>query len=75
MDMINRAFLETMLDGDANGRGFQYPIPTYSITKEFELARNDNQRLLFELAGKYKKIKCRLRITQHGGNTKTAVGK
>ena len=53
MDMVNRAFLETMLDGDANGRGFQYPIPTYSITKEFELARNDNQRLLFELAGKY----------------------
>lgn len=53
MDMINRAFLETMLDGDANGRGFQYPIPTYSITKDFELARNENQKLLFELTGKY----------------------
>lgn len=53
MDMVNRAFLETMLDGDANGRGFQYPIPTYSITKDFELARNDNQKLLFELTGKY----------------------
>lgn len=53
MDMINRAFLETMLEGDANGRGFQYPIPTYSITKEFDLARNDNRRLLFELTGKY----------------------
>lgn len=53
MDMINRAFLETMIEGDANGRGFQYPIPTYSITKEFDLARNENRRLLFELTAKY----------------------
>ena len=34
MDMVNRAFIETMIEGDAEGRGFQYPIPTYSITKD-----------------------------------------
>ena len=33
MDMVNKAFIETMIEGDANGRGFQYPIPTYSIAK------------------------------------------
>ena len=38
MDMVNKAFIETMIEGDANGRGFQYPIPTYSITKEFDRA-------------------------------------
>ena len=34
--MVNRAFLEVMIEGDANGRGFQYPIPTYSITRDFD---------------------------------------
>ena len=36
MDMVNKAFIETMIEGDANGRGFQYPIPTYSITRDFD---------------------------------------
>ena len=53
MDMINRAFIEVMLEGDANGRGFQYPIPTYSITKDFDWSDNENNRLLFELTSKY----------------------
>lgn len=53
MDMINKAFLETMIEGDANGRGFQYPIPTYSITKEFDWSDNENNRLLFEMTSKY----------------------
>lgn len=53
MDMVNRAFLETMLEGDANGRGFQYPIPTYSITRSFDWSDKPNNRLLFELTAKY----------------------
>lgn len=53
MDMINKAFLETMIEGDANGRGFQYPIPTYSITKDFNWEETENNRLLFEMAAKY----------------------
>ena len=53
MDMVNRAFLETMIEGDANGRGFQYPIPTYSITRDFDWADIDNNRLLFEMTSKY----------------------
>jgi ribonucleoside-triphosphate reductase (formate) len=53
MDMINKAFIETMLEGDANGRGFQYPIPTYSITKDFDWSDTENNRLLFEMASKY----------------------
>ncbi|MDY3092690.1 MAG: ribonucleoside triphosphate reductase, partial [Erysipelotrichaceae bacterium] len=53
MDMINQAFIEVMLEGDANGRGFQYPIPTYSITKDFDWSDNENNRLLFELTSKY----------------------
>jgi len=53
MDMINKAFLEVMLDGDANGRGFQYPIPTYSITKDFDWKESENSRLLFEMTAKY----------------------
>ena len=53
MDMINRAFIETMIEGDANGRGFQYPIPTYSITKDFDWSDNLNNRLLFEMTAKY----------------------
>ena len=53
MDMINRAFIETMIEGDANGRGFQYPIPTYSITKDFDWSDTRNNRLLFEMTSKY----------------------
>lgn len=53
MDMINRAFIETMIEGDANGRGFQYPIPTYSITKDFDWSETENNRLLFEMTAKY----------------------
>ena len=53
MDMINKAFIEVMIDGDANGRGFQYPIPTYSITKDFDWSETENNRLLFEMTAKY----------------------
>ena len=53
MDMVNRAFIETMIEGDANGRGFQYPIPTYSITKDFDWSDTENNRLLFEMTSKY----------------------
>ena len=53
MDMINKAFIETMIEGDANGRGFQYPIPTYSITKDFDWSETENNRLLFEMTAKY----------------------
>ncbi len=53
MDMINRAFIETMIEGDSEGRGFQYPIPTYSITREFDWSDTENNRLLFEMTAKY----------------------
>ncbi|MBQ2021061.1 MAG: ribonucleoside triphosphate reductase, partial [Peptococcaceae bacterium] len=53
MDMINKAFLEIMIEGDANGRGFQYPIPTYSITSDFDWSETENNRLLFEMTSKY----------------------
>lgn len=53
MDMVNKAFIETMIEGDANGRGFQYPIPTYSITREFDWSDTENNRLLFEMTAKY----------------------
>ena len=53
MDMINKAFIETMVEGDANGRGFQYPIPTYSITNDFDWSDTENNRLLFEMTSKY----------------------
>ena len=53
MDMINRAFIEVMIEGDANGRGFQYPIPTYSITKDFDWSETENNRLLFEMTAKF----------------------
>ena len=53
MDMVNRAFLETMIEGDANGRGFQYPIPTYSITSDFDWSDNLNNQLLFDMTAKY----------------------
>ena len=52
-DLINKAFLQVMIDGDANGRGFQYPIPTYSITKDFDWGDTENNKLLFEFAAKY----------------------
>ncbi|HAY19316.1 MAG TPA: ribonucleoside triphosphate reductase, partial [Clostridiales bacterium] len=53
MDMVNKAFIEIMIDGDAHGRGFQYPIPTYSITKDFDWSPTENNRLLFEMTAKY----------------------
>ena len=53
MDMVNKAFIEIMIEGDANGRGFQYPIPTYSITKNFDWSDTENNRLLFEMTSKY----------------------
>ncbi|MBE6586987.1 MAG: ribonucleoside triphosphate reductase [Ruminococcaceae bacterium] len=53
MDMVNRAFIEIMIEGDANGRGFQYPIPTYSITRDFDWSETENNKLLFEMTSKY----------------------
>lgn len=53
MNMINKAFIETMIEGDASGRGFQYPIPTYSITKDFDWSETENNKLLFEMTAKY----------------------
>lgn len=53
MEMVNKAFIETMIEGDSNGRGFQYPIPTYSITRDFDWSDNENNRLLFEMTAKY----------------------
>ena len=53
MDMINKAFIQIMIEGDANGRGFQYPIPTYSITRDFDWSETENNKLLFEMTSKY----------------------
>lgn len=53
MDMVNKAFIEIMIEGDYNGRGFQYPIPTYSITKDFDWSETENNKLLFEMTSKY----------------------
>ena len=53
MDMVNKAFIETMIEGDANGRGFQYPIPTYNITSDFDWSDTENNRLLFKMTAKY----------------------
>ncbi len=53
MDMVNKAFIEIMIEGDANGRGFQYPIPTYSITSDFDWSETENNQLLFEMTAKY----------------------
>ena len=53
MDMVNKAFIEIMIEGDANGRGFQYPIPTYSITRDFDWSETENNTLLFEMTAKY----------------------
>lgn len=52
MDRINKAFIEVMLEGDASGRGFQYPIPTYNITRDFDWD-SPNAELLFEMTSKY----------------------
>ena len=53
MDMVNKAFIEIMIEGDANGRGFHYPIPTYSITRDFDWSESENNKLLFEMTAKY----------------------
>ena len=53
MDMFNKAFIEIMIEGDAAGRGFQYPIPTYSITRDFDWSETENNKLLFEMTAKY----------------------
>ena len=53
MDMVNKAFIAIMIEGDANGRGFQYPIPTYSITSDFDWSETENNKLLFEMTAKY----------------------
>lgn len=52
MTMINKAFLEIFLEGDAAGRGFSYPIPTYNLTEDFDW-HGENTDLLFEMTGKY----------------------
>lgn len=53
-DIINKAFIEVMIEGDADGRGFSYPIPTYSITRNFDWdMEKENNRLLFTMAAKY----------------------
>lgn len=53
IDMVNKAFIEVMIEGDSQGRGFQYPIPTYSITKDFDWSDTENNRLLFTMTAKY----------------------
>ncbi|MDR2097780.1 MAG: ribonucleoside triphosphate reductase [Spirochaetaceae bacterium] len=52
MDRVNKLFIELMLEGDAEGRGFQYPIPTYNITPDFDW-ESGNTRLLFEMTSRY----------------------
>jgi ribonucleoside-triphosphate reductase len=52
MDVVNRAFLELLIEGDADGRGFSYPIPTYNLTKNFNWD-SENANLLFKMTGKY----------------------
>ena len=61
MDMVNKAFIELMIRGDANGRGFQYPIPTYSITRDFDWSETENNKLLFEMTAKYG-VRCALHV-------------
>ena len=52
MDMINKVFIELMIEGDANGRGFAYPIPTYNITRDFDW-NSENAKLLFTMTAQY----------------------
>jgi anaerobic ribonucleoside-triphosphate reductase len=52
MDLINRAYIDVMSTGDAKGRVFTFPIPTYNITADFPW-ESDNARLLFEMTAKY----------------------
>jgi ribonucleoside-triphosphate reductase len=52
MDLVNRAFLEVMMEGDAEGRGFPYPIPTYNVTPEFDW-ESENAELLLRMTAKY----------------------
>jgi len=52
MDLINRAFLELMIEGDQKGRVFTFPIPTYNLTRDFDWD-SPNARLLFEATAKY----------------------
>ena len=53
MDLVNKAFIDIMIEGDADGRGFQYPIPTYSITRDFDWSPTENNKKLFEMTAKY----------------------
>jgi len=52
MDRVNKVLIELMIEGDAEGRGFAYPIPTYNVTKDFDWD-SPNARLLFEMTAKY----------------------
>ena len=52
MDLINRAYIDVMTTGDAKGRVFTFPIPTYNITKDFPWA-SENAQLLFDMTAKY----------------------
>ena len=52
MDIINKVFIELMIEGDANGRGFAYPIPTYNITRDFDW-NSENAKLLFTMTAQY----------------------
>ena len=52
MDLINKVFIELMIEGDANGRGFAYPIPTYNITKDFDW-NSEISKLLFTMTAQY----------------------
>ncbi|MBR3545635.1 MAG: ribonucleoside triphosphate reductase, partial [Oscillospiraceae bacterium] len=53
MDLVSKAFIDVMIEGDADGRGFQYPIPTYSITRDFDWSPTENNKMLFEMTAKY----------------------
>ena len=52
MDVINKVFIELMLEGDSAGRGFGYPIPTYNITSDFNWD-SENAQLLFKMTSQY----------------------
>lgn len=52
MDMLNKAFFEIMMEGDASGRVFSFPIPTYNITKDFDWD-NESIKGLWEMTAKY----------------------